>query len=438
MASPEPVSLPAPDASAFSLVKPEAEQKRLWFEYIKTLNQRRSESAERVGLTSYLLFAVLAGMAYRFLPRLPVFLAKPGNVVAALTIFILESNIIIFVGMACSATAAYCTGGRECRFYPEHWRRATQLITLPASTLAIAGLAVAPIADLVVLANPRLWLKVTLAGLAIFWAASLAFSLWREIRAIWRSVRYRVPIPRSTALQIDASLGTTAAVDVTSGTFAVLCGFVVLIYSGSLSSGWTGPWKAASVALVFLVLSVEVMSRWVSSIGEANYLALERDLVLNDLSVDSIRRRFVEELIGLDAFQWLDHVLGELKGSNDKVGESYRWARALLQEIRELPPARSEERENKAKQLVDRLCNGIENRTIELGQFEFRLGLFVEEHLRPRDREALQRWLQDCHREAERARELTREGEAVTSECQALLAGVVVPSISLQPGDPRG
>src|ERR1041385_2269813 len=84
----------------------ENEQKKIWFDYIKTLNERRLQSALRSGLTTYLLVAVLAGMAYKFVPLLPAFLKAPGSVRATTTFLLLETDIFCFAAVVLFALAA--------------------------------------------------------------------------------------------------------------------------------------------------------------------------------------------------------------------------------------------------------------------------------------------------------------------------------------------
>lgn len=80
--------------------------------------------------------------------------------------------------------------------------------------------------------------------------------------------------------------------------FSTLC---LVLFAKTFPSDWTQPWKAASVGLAFSVLFVYMLSRWGSAVGHDGYLELEREIVLQDLSTDEIRRRFVKQLIGPDA-----------------------------------------------------------------------------------------------------------------------------------------
>src|ERR1039458_2267651 len=112
------------------------EEKKIWLGYIKTLNERRLQSAQRSGFTTYLLLVVLGGIAYRFIPRLPLFVKTPGSVSAAATFFLLQTDLIFFAAIILSVFTAYCVGDIEFRLIPEHRRRLTQ-ISLAAVLIAM-------------------------------------------------------------------------------------------------------------------------------------------------------------------------------------------------------------------------------------------------------------------------------------------------------------
>jgi hypothetical protein len=70
------------------------EERKLWFEYIKTLNERRLQSSQRSGVTTYVLVATLIGLLYRFGPDVPQFVTQPDKVRAAVTSFVLITVIV--------------------------------------------------------------------------------------------------------------------------------------------------------------------------------------------------------------------------------------------------------------------------------------------------------------------------------------------------------
>jgi hypothetical protein len=72
-------ALTMPDSSpSHSDDSPESfDERKLWFDYVKTLNERRLHSAQKSGLTAYGLLVLLGGLLYKFVPQVPLFLATP-------------------------------------------------------------------------------------------------------------------------------------------------------------------------------------------------------------------------------------------------------------------------------------------------------------------------------------------------------------------------
>jgi len=54
----------------------ESDERKLWFDYIKTLNARQLGAAQRSGVTTYVLLVTLIGIIYRFGPHVPQFVAQ--------------------------------------------------------------------------------------------------------------------------------------------------------------------------------------------------------------------------------------------------------------------------------------------------------------------------------------------------------------------------
>jgi hypothetical protein len=108
-------------------------ERKLWLDYLKAINDRRLQSSQRSGLTSYVLLAVLGGLLYQFVPKLPKFLAAADYISAGIITTALEANAAIYLFIAYCLLIYYCAGGTEHRIMPEQQRRTatiTQWTTL--------------------------------------------------------------------------------------------------------------------------------------------------------------------------------------------------------------------------------------------------------------------------------------------------------------------
>jgi hypothetical protein len=402
------------------------EQKKIWFDYIRTLNERRLQSAQRSGFTTYLLLAALAGVAYRFIPRLPSFLKIPGSARAATTFFLLEADLFCFVGLALLAIAAYCREGTEYRIFPEHRRRVTQ-IGLVIIIVLMATFAVAHVLVVWRFSPASSWVRRGLAVLGLYWVSNVISVSWKEVSKIKKSIANKVPIPRFSALAFEPNLLMTSIVSVAVGLLAVVSGASLILYSRSFSTDWTQPWKAASVSLGFILLSLYMLNRLSLSIGENSYLELERDILLKDLSVEEIRTTFVKQLVGLDASQWLDGLLTELKASNEQLEKSYKSGRKQLQEIQGINPTYLAERRSRTDDLVDELMKQIDKHKLGIDQFRFRLELFFDGYLRPKERQALDQWRLEFSAMADDSARIGKDGRNLVSEIRAMAENLKEP-----------
>lgn len=394
------------------------EDKKIWFDYIKTLNERRLQSAQRSGFSSYLLLVALAGIAYRFVPRLPSFMKTPGGVKEAAAFFLLETDFLYFALLVLATLTAYCAEGTENRIIPEHRRRVAQIF-IAVAIVFVATLAVGHILVVWRFSPSNLWVRRGLTLFGFYWILNIFVVVWKEVSKIRKSLANKIPIPRFTALQFEPTLLFSSVSTAIFGLLGGISGASLILYSRSLSPDWTQPWKAASVTLGFFVLSLYILNRWGLSIGEDNYLGLERDIILQDLSVDEIRTRFVEQLIGQDASQWLDGLLAELKASNESLEKFHGTARRQLQEIQGINPTYSAERLSRATKLVDELQKQTAKHKLQFGQFRFRLELFFDTYLGPKERQALSLWKREFSKTADDCLRIIEDGGKLVSEIRA-------------------
>src|ERR1700730_2878694 len=104
------------------------DERKLWFDYIKTLNERQLQASLRAGLTTYVLLATAVGLIYRFGPHLPPFLAQPGDRKSSITVFALLVGVLSSVQMSVAGLVGYLGGEDEFRAVPKSREHALPVV----------------------------------------------------------------------------------------------------------------------------------------------------------------------------------------------------------------------------------------------------------------------------------------------------------------------
>jgi len=395
-------------------------QKKLWFDYVKTLNERHLQAAQRSGVTNYLLFAVLAGLVFRYIPRLPSFLQTPAHLRAAVIFLVLQIDLLAFARVTLSVISLYCVQGIEYRAFPEHRRRVTQMM-LGLLIFLMAGLATAHIVILWGINPTSQWIRRGLILFGTYWLLNTGLYVGKEAIKIQKSLKHKVPIPRFSALLHDPNnLPISLATTVFSALMALVATACLILYVRTFSNDWVQSWKAGSVAMAACLLLFYILNRAALAIGENSFLELERDIVLQNLEPEEIRTRFVNQLIGPDAAQWLDDVLAEFTASNEVRKKNHESSRKQLQEIRQIDVAYSAERKARIEKILKELDEVLDKHSQQLDQFRFRTKLFFEGYLGPKERKALEKWKLKFSAATEDATQISKDARDLISEIRAI------------------
>lgn len=149
--------------------------RKLWFDFLAKLNDRNLQEKRESGATAWVLLAAAVAIVYKAVPLVPHFLSVPGATRAALTMFLLGADTVIFVMIALSGVAIYATGGVEKRLIPDIAKRVRRVITvgLWVMTIALGGLHVwwwmrfngQPLVKRVLIAFGLFWFLNTVGGM---------------------------------------------------------------------------------------------------------------------------------------------------------------------------------------------------------------------------------------------------------------------------------
>jgi hypothetical protein len=394
-------------------------QKKLWFDYVKTLNERHLQAAQRSGVTNYLLVTALAALLFRYLPHLSYFLQSPDYPKGAVIFFVLQTDFFAFVALALITVSLYCAQGIEHRVFPEHRRRVSQII-LGVMLVLTTSLAVAHVSILWRISPASQWVRRGLILLATYWLLNTGVVAGKEGIKIRKSLKHKVPIPRFSAPLLEPTLLISLISGCIYGLMALVPAACLILYVKTLSTDWIEPWKAASVSLGFCFLVLYMLNRAAFTVGQNSYLELERDIVLQNLEVEEIRTRFVNQLIGPDAAQWLDDVLAEFTASNEVRKKNHESSRKQLQEIRQIDVAYSAERKARMEKVLKESHEVLDKHSQQLDQFRFRTKLFFEGYLGPKERKALEKWKLKFFAATEDATQISKDADDLISEIRAI------------------
>jgi hypothetical protein len=375
------------------------EERKLWLDYLRSLNERRLQATQRSGWTNRVLLAVLAGLLYQFVPRLPMLFATTGAVAASLVSIMLATDALAYFLLADALLLYYCAGGTEHRVMPEPRRRSanvTMWIFLPLGTaFSILQVWIGVSSDL-----PSHFVKWSVVILGVWWGLNLLWGAKKQIHAARRARVQRIPLPQFTASIFSPDWESLVAVGFLLSV-ALFASITLVVYLKELHTDWVVPLGAASVFLTSFAICWVLIYRGLSLTSEGTYDILERDILLDQLDAKEIRSRFVRDTLGADTTAWLDELLAGLKAEDDNLIGVRDSAQKRLEEINTIAPEYSTERNARARKVLDELETAMQRHKSRLENLQFQMDLFLKSHKTQREREVLHRWVGDLKRRTE-------------------------------------
>ncbi len=331
------------------------DERKLWLEYLKSLNQRRLQSAQRSGLTSYALLATLAGLLYKFTPSVPKFLAAHDKLHASFVIFVLEADALIFFLSFLGSLLQYCTIEWERRAIPETKKRIGFIASgvVYSSILALASFQawVGSRLDF-----PNRFVKWSVIIIAALLVAQVLVPGIQETQKIRRARKHKIPAPRFTSTPLVPGSSALAASILLIG-LSILTVAALIVFMMKLAIDWVVPLTAASVSLSCLIICEVLFLRTLVRMGEGTYDTLERDILLDRLGVEEIRARFIRLTLGPDVATWLDELLNGLKSSHEALSVQFEASRRSIQEISAINSQYTIERSSRARSCPERIVH---------------------------------------------------------------------------------
>jgi hypothetical protein len=315
-----------------SSVASEEVDRKLWFDLISKLNDRNLQRARESGATAWVLLGVATAIIYKGTPALPSILSSRSEFSTASILFVLLFDLLTMLSVAWLLVALYVEGEREMRLMTELSLRARNVLVLMISIFALG------------LSSLHIWLaataasgtvKSTLIVFGIFWAINILAHVVKMIRRARAAKRLRTALPEFGGVEIPSQGRPVAAVVF----FLISCGlfWVILRYLTMLSQsrvGMLSPLAASSHFLALIVICSILFGRaFIAAPHRDAFLALEQAIIVEGLGPSEIRSRFVMQLIGSSAADWLQKIADQAKAADVRLSEAVARVAARLPEV---------------------------------------------------------------------------------------------------------
>jgi hypothetical protein len=366
----------------------DSDERKLWFEYIKTLNERQLQKSQRSGITTYVLLATLIGLLYRFGPQIPQFLGQADKVRAGVTIFVLLTVAVGSFYLAVAAVEMFCAGEDDFRAMP---KSAETLIRLFYGSFPFVGVAFICLEVWIAISSfPQTkFTKYLLFTHALWLATNIVFPLVSYRRLAKKAKDIRNPLPRFSPLRFPrwGFLSSVAWTFIWSA-----LGTVSLErYLRTLPGYGLQPFKAAGISLIAVVIVGYMIARSVRNATQQQHFGLERDIVLNRMTPEEIREKYLRDLSGPDMAQWLDEALMTLDRKEEHLHGELDLARGKVKEISAISTAYQAERKERATLAINNLRKALQDCAYQYQMLTFQTDFFVKSYKTQEENEALRK-----------------------------------------------
>jgi hypothetical protein len=363
----------ADETSANGKDPSEDADRKLWFDLLSKINDRNLQTARASGATTWVLLGVAAAIIYRGVPALPSILSSRALLTETSVIFVLVFDFLMMLCLALAFVALYVEGQREMRMQTELSKRAKNVLLL-------FGVVV-----LFVISVMHIWLaaKITtgvamrsvLIAFGFLWALNILLPIAKTLRAVWAAKRLNAVLPAFDGVSVP-----TIARPFVGCAFLLLsivpC-WVLLRYLRLLSQSPTGmilPLGAASHFLTLLVVCFILFGRaFIAAPHRDAFLALERAILVEELRPSDIKARFVTQLLGPSAADWLQKIADRAKAADVRLSAAVTRIQPRIAEVEAISIEYPLERIGRLNLLVDELKAASDEHTAELDACIFQL-----------------------------------------------------------------
>jgi hypothetical protein len=375
----------------------EESERRLWFDYISKLNDRRLQETSSSGATSWVLLGVETAILYRCVPRFGNFIAIPGALVAAAILLVLEADAVMIsvFGMGCLLSYSNQSGRK--RLLPKTSERVRGLFSW--ITLGVfLSLSTIQLFLAFTFGGPA-FVKWTLVLVALVWAGGVATKAYQDLSVILKKRRLGVVIPDlSFAKTPEPSEMPSSSFFFVAVLFVLSVGsmFTYLHYLNGSPAGRLIPLSAATYALVFLTIGDILFVRVLGDSSRMAYYDLERSILVDNLTPNEIKNRFITELLGRELGEWVKSFTEKLEAKVLSFRAAIDSIDKRAREVEAIDTALVYERRGRAAKLDQELSSVFKNFDSSLDEFMLNLDEYLKVPVSGSEMESNQRtmdWL---------------------------------------------
>jgi hypothetical protein len=385
----------------------------LWFDYIKTLNERSLQAAQRSGATTYVLLAVFAALVFKFAPRFPQFLSDKQDLRIGAALLMFELDVVIYFAAMQILLFMYAEDANPSRLLSESSKRYRVVIYAAVASIVAAIIAV-HIAVLLKCDLHSRFVRITIYVVLTWWLLNFATPLVQEAKLILKARKHKVPIPRFDSNVFPPGWPRLVGAVVYLALLALVVA-ALTVYCSKLGDHWVRPAKAAALLLVCLAILIYTFVRGSTRIAREQYFDLERDILLLQLDAPAIKTRFERELIGLPIAHWLDELVEQFNRSNTALVEKWNSFRQRFESIKQIEADYADAQNLRFSQLLEDINKEFTNQKA-FDEFDFKLDIFLSGYKNARDIEIISGWTEKYHKAKKLFLETLKVGERLTSE----------------------
>jgi hypothetical protein len=360
--------------------------RKLWFDLLSKINDRNLQTARASGATTWVLLGVAAAIIYKGTPTLPLVLSSRAQLAETSVVFVLLFDFLMMLLLALAFAVLYVEGQREMRVQTELSKRAKNVLFLFGFVVLLAVTVM------------HIWLatkiavgiamRSTLVGLGGLWTTNILFPVAKWLRARWTARRLKAAVPAFDG--VDVPMIARPIVGCVFLLVSIVPGWVLLRYLNVLSHSPTGmvlPLGTAGHLLALLVVCCILFGRvFIAAPHRDAFAALEQAIVVEKLSPTDIRSRFVTQLLGPSAAEWLQRIADRAKAADELFSESVRRVHGRLPDVEGISADYLLERAGRANFLVDELSSAYDQHNAELDACLFQLEEYARFPMSPIER----------------------------------------------------
>jgi hypothetical protein len=400
--------------------------RRFWFDYLGRLNDRGIQRTKESGVTNWVLLGALAAVVYQGVPQLPRLIAFPDFKTSTFVALLLEADVVMNFGFALAFAAYFSIGGVDKRLITDSARR-TRQINLCASGILGLALSFGHFVAAYRFKGPGT-VRWTLLSFGVWWTANIIVGIVQAVRTARLARKHRIRIPYFEGSILDPKVGSLTAFLLfsTLGIVPIVASYSLLRFLAQSAPGSVVILSTATQTLVCIAICLILFNRFIQLAPRVAYEALERAIVVENLTPSEIKSRFITQLLGADVKDWLQEIRGEVENSSAKLISSVNLITQQTEEIQAIDSQYVLERRGRAQKLLEQLEIAVGERKAVLGQFQFKLSEYSKLYIPASERSILKELLAELRGEwLETEKESVARTTALNAKLTALTQKLV-------------